>query len=99
MTTSGDTAIGADDSAGEAESGGNNGTDTQQIFTVRVANVAPTDFCLADSATGGQIRLTPGGFPVYSGKILIFSVGDRRSGRHFSRLYWYGQRSTDSVSR
>ena len=38
--------------------------------------MAPTDFYATDSATGGQIWLTPGAFAVHSNDNLIFTIGE-----------------------
>lgn len=48
-------------------------------FTLRIENVAPMDFYGADTATGGQIWITPGAFAVHTGENPIFSVGSPAS--------------------
>jgi Spondin_N. len=63
----------------DSEESSSDGADTQRTFTVRIENVAPTDFYPADSATGGQIWFTPGAFSVHSGENPIFSVGEPAS--------------------
>lgn len=45
----------ADTSADGEESGGSDGTDTQQICIRWAADTAATEFCPVDDATGGQI--------------------------------------------
>lgn len=37
-------------------------------FTLRVENVAPTDFYGSDTATGGQVWITPGAYAVHTGE-------------------------------
>jgi len=65
----------ADDDPGSAD----DETNPETTFTVRIENVAPTDFYPADSATGGQIWLTPGGFAVHSGDNPVFTIGEPAS--------------------
>jgi hypothetical protein len=47
--------------------------------TVRVENVAPTDFYSADAATGGQVWITPGAYGVHTGPNPIFTEGAEAS--------------------
>ncbi|ERG97529.1 MAG: hypothetical protein J07HQX50_01556, partial [Haloquadratum sp. J07HQX50] len=54
-------------------------SDGDSRFTLRLENVAPTDFYGSDTATGGQIWVTPGAFAVHEGRNPIFSVGDTAS--------------------
>jgi len=48
-------------------------------FTVRVENVAPTDYYDADGPTGGAIWLTPGAFAVHTGANPVFTPGESAS--------------------
>jgi hypothetical protein len=48
-------------------------------FTVRIENVAPTDFYSADAATGGQVWITPGAYGVHTGSNPIFTEGAEAS--------------------
>ena len=84
----GDTDDGDDDSgANDDGTGDDPGNDTgsgdetaaNTTFRVRIENVAPTDFYSADSATGGQIWITPGAFAVHSEDNPIFSIGEPAS--------------------
>jgi hypothetical protein len=54
-------------------------SDGDSQFMLRIENVAPTDFYGDDTATGGQIWITPGAFAVHEGENPIFSVGDTAS--------------------
>lgn len=59
------------------------GTDTEvsgmETMTVRVENVAPTEFYGPDTSTGGQIWLTPGAFAVHTESNPIFTAGEPAS--------------------
>jgi hypothetical protein len=48
-------------------------------LTLRVENVAPTDFYGSDTATGGQIWITPGAYAVHTGDNPIFTAGEPAS--------------------
>ena len=48
-------------------------------FTVRIENTGPTDFYGDDTATGGQIWITPGAWAVHTGSNPIFEQGDPAS--------------------
>ena len=84
----GDTDDEGDDSgANDGGTGGDPGSNTgdgdetaaNTTFRVRIENVAPTDFYSTDSATGGQIWITPGAFAVHSEGNPIFAVGEPAS--------------------
>ena len=47
--------------------------------TVRIENVAPTDFYGSDTPTGGAIWVTPGAFAVHTGENPIFTEGEEAS--------------------
>ncbi len=47
--------------------------------TVRIENVAPSDFYGADSHTGGGIWITPGAYAVHSGDNPIYTEGEPAS--------------------
>jgi hypothetical protein len=49
-------------------------------FTVRIENVAPTDFYGSDSHTGGAIWITPGAYGVYMGSMGDESMGNESMG-------------------
>ncbi|MBX0285095.1 spondin domain-containing protein [Haloarcula salinisoli] len=51
----------------------------QRTVTVRIENVAPSDFYGADSHTGGGIWITPGAYAVHSGDNPIFTEGEAAS--------------------
>jgi hypothetical protein len=61
---------------GNMEEGGMSGPTT---FTVRIENVAPTDFYGSDSSTGGQIWITPGAWAVHEGQNPIYTEGEAAS--------------------
>jgi hypothetical protein len=48
-------------------------------FTVRVANVTPTEFYASDGSTGGQIWITPGAYAVHTGTNPVFTAGEAAS--------------------
>ena len=48
-------------------------------MTVRVENVAPTDFYASDASTGGQIWITPGAYAVHTGSNPIYTTGEPAS--------------------
>ena len=48
-------------------------------MTVRIENVAPTDFYPADASTGGQIWITPGAYAVHTGANPIYTDGEPAS--------------------
>jgi hypothetical protein len=48
-------------------------------FTIRVENVAPTDYYDADGPTGGAIWLTPGAFAVHTGDNPVFTPDEPAS--------------------
>jgi hypothetical protein len=48
-------------------------------MTVRVENVAPTDFYASDASTGGQIWITPGAYAVHTGSNPIYTTGESAS--------------------
>jgi hypothetical protein len=50
-------------------------TDGPTTFTVRIENTAPTDFYGTDTATGGQIWITPGAYAVFEDENPIFNEG------------------------
>lgn len=47
--------------------------------TVRIENVAPTDYYSADSHTGGQVWITPGAFAVHTDANPLFTAGEPAS--------------------
>ncbi|MFC6757842.1 spondin domain-containing protein [Halomicroarcula sp. GCM10025894] len=51
----------------------------QTTVTVRIENVAPTDFYGAETPTGGAIWLTPGAYAVHSGDNPIYTAGEAAS--------------------
>lgn len=67
------------DTGGDDPGSADDETSPETTFTVRIENVAPTDFYATDSATGGQIWLTPGAFAVHSNDNPIFTVGEMAS--------------------
>lgn len=48
-------------------------------ITVRIENVAPTDFYGSETSTGGQIWLSPGAFAVHTGDNPIYTEGEAAS--------------------
>jgi hypothetical protein len=48
-------------------------------MTVRIENVAPTDFYPSDASTGGQIWITPGAYGVHTGPNPIYTEGEAAS--------------------
>lgn len=48
-------------------------------MTVRIENVAPTDFYAADASTGGQIWITPGAYAVHTGSNPLYTTGESAS--------------------
>ncbi len=48
-------------------------------MTVRIENVAPTDFYPSDASTGGQIWITPGAYAVHTGSNPIYTTGGSAS--------------------
>ena len=68
-------------SAGENSSQAESGTDgdADTTFLIRIENVAPTDFYGSDTATGGQVWLTPGAYAVHRDENPIFSTGEPAS--------------------
>jgi hypothetical protein len=48
-------------------------------FTVRIENVAPTDFYSADASTGGAVWITPGAYGVHTGETPIYATGEAAS--------------------
>jgi len=53
--------------------------DGPTTVTVRIENVAPTDFYGADSHTGGAIWVTPGAFAVHTAENPVFTEGEEAS--------------------
>ena len=47
--------------------------------TVRIENVAPTEFYPADTPTGGDVWLTPGAYAVHSAENPLFTEGESAS--------------------
>ena len=50
-----------------------------RAFTVRIENVAPTDFYASDSATGGGVWITPGAYGIHEGPNPVFTEGETAS--------------------
>ncbi len=48
-------------------------------FTVRIENVSSTDFYGADTATWGQIWITPGAYAVHTGENPLYTEGEAAS--------------------
>lgn len=78
-TDSAETTEGGGTAEGDemTESGGMAAEPT--TVTVRIENVAPTDFYAADTPTGGGIWLTPGAYAVHPGQNPLFTEGDSAS--------------------
>ena len=55
------------------------GMSEAETFTVRIENVAPTDFYASDSSTGGQVWVTPGAYGVHTGQNPAFTEGESAS--------------------
>jgi hypothetical protein len=78
------------ESMSDGESGMNDGEDGMDddddgmmsgpvTVTVRIENVAPTDFYPADASTGGQIWITPGAYGIHTGENPIYTAGEEAS--------------------
>jgi len=61
------------------ETEGGDGMMEQRTVTVRIENVAPTDFYGSETPTGGAIWLTPGAYAVHSGDNPIYTAGESAS--------------------
>ena len=48
-------------------------------FTVRIENIAPTEFYSPGSSTGGAIWITPGAYAVHSGENPVYTAGEAAS--------------------
>ena len=48
-------------------------------FTVRIENVAPTDFYGSETSTGGAIWITPGAYAVHTDENPVFTAGESAS--------------------
>ncbi|MEF8799826.1 MAG: spondin domain-containing protein [Halolamina sp.] len=74
-----------DDESMENESMDDESTDEEMMdaspttFTVRIANVAPTDFYASDGSTGGQIWITAGAYAVHSETNPVFTAEESAS--------------------
>ena len=55
------------------------GMTSETTITVRIENVAPSDFYGAETPTGGAIWLTPGAYAVHSGDNPIYTEGESAS--------------------
>lgn len=53
--------------------------DTAATFTVRIENVAATDFYPSDSSTGGQVWVTPGAYAVHTESNPVSTEGESAS--------------------
>ncbi|MXR51699.1 hypothetical protein GRX03_08800 [Halovenus sp. WSH3] len=65
-----------DDDSMEDEGSMDDGTMESVTMTVRIENVAPTDFYPSDASTGGQIWITPGAYAVHTGTNPIYTEGE-----------------------
>jgi len=58
---------------------GSGGMMESTAVTVRIENVAPSEFYAADSHTGGAVWITPGAYAVHSGGNPIYTEGESAS--------------------
>jgi hypothetical protein len=68
-----------DDDSTSTDEMDDDSVDSEKTFTVRVENVAATDFYGTETVTGGAIWITPGAFAVHSGPNPVYSEGESAS--------------------
>lgn len=80
-TESGEMTEGSGDEMSESDEMTESGEmePTQTTVTVRIENVAPTDFYASDTPTGGGIWITPGAYAVHSHENPLFTAGEPAS--------------------
>jgi hypothetical protein len=61
------------------DEGMDDGMTETETFTVRIENVAPTEFYASDSSTGGQVWVTPGAYAVHTESNPAFTEDESAS--------------------